>query len=75
MQRNELGHVYESNLVRWTYLTKECYRNGLNCAKCVIADDIKPRCRKNVRPCVIELVKKFGVPKNYNEDEEDDVEV
>lgn len=61
---NALGKVAETNLRRWTKTTKECYKNGMNCNICTIPDDFKKKCRRNIKPCVLELVKKFGAPEN-----------
>lgn len=61
MRYNDLGHVLDTNIERWTESAYECYLNGLNCKICTIPNDLKENCR--MKPCVLELVKKFGVPK------------
>lgn len=57
---NALGKVSENNVLRWTDSARECYKNGLRCQFCTIPEDLKKQCR--MKPCVIELVKRFGAP-------------
>lgn len=64
---NPLGIVLESNIKHWTKQSIECYQNGLNCKKCTLSSDIKPKCK--MKPIVIELVKVHGVPKGIYEKE------
>lgn len=61
MPENALGCVLEGNTKKWTKQARECYFNGLNCPTCALAEDLKKNC--HMKPCVIELVKKFGKPK------------
>lgn len=60
MLHNELGQTTQG-LRCWTKSAIECYLNGLVCSKCTLPNDIKPRCK--MKPCVLELVKKFGKPR------------
>lgn len=60
MQFNDLGCVTEQNIRRWTKQAIECFKNGMVCAKCNIPEDLKEGCK--MKPCVLELVKKFGKP-------------
>lgn len=66
---NDLGLALKSLAIRWTKSAAECYRNGLMCAKCTIADDLKAQCK--MKPVVLELVRKYGKPKKEADNEED----
>lgn len=60
MLHNELGQTTQE-LRCWTASAIECYLNGLVCANCTLPNDIKQQCK--MKPCVLELVKKFGKPR------------
>lgn len=67
MPINDLGYAPLRNIRYWTKQAKECYFNGLNCSICDLAKDLKKKC--HMKPCVIELVKKFGKPKKEQKKE------
>ena len=64
---NALGYGHESLLERWSYSARECYRIGCNCSKCRIKEfrELKIKCQ--MKQYVLELVKKFGAPKDEAE--------
>lgn len=59
---NDLGSYHPSLLVRWTISAYNCYKCGCVCSKCPTPEyaELKPKC--HMKPYVLELVKKFGVP-------------
>lgn len=59
---NDLGGYQPSLLSRWTISAYNCYKCGCVCSKCPTPEyaKLKPKCQ--MKPYVLELVKKFGVP-------------
>lgn len=72
MFSNALGYGHESLLRRWSYSAIECYRCGCTCSKCHLPKfrDMKTKCQ--MKQYVLELVKKFGVPKDCESENNDD---
>lgn len=60
--RNDLGH-FQNSMVHWTMQAVECYRNGCNCLKCTVKNQLKSQ-KCQMKATVIEIVKRFGKPKN-----------
>lgn len=59
--RNDLGH-FANSMVHWTMQAVECYRKGCNCLKCTVKNQLKSQ-KCQMKAIVIEIVKKFGEPK------------
>ena len=49
----------------WTNQATECYKNGLQCSKCELPEDIKAKCR--MKGVVLDLVMKYGRPHKEEE--------
>lgn len=62
--------VKKAVLRRWTQSAVECYYLGCDCSKCVYPKVISTPCQ--MRNIVIQLVRKFGIPKEINYDNYDD---
>ena len=60
---NDLGYVYDDMLKPWSKEAIHCYSVGCVCSKCDIPHlrELKVKCR--MKAYVLELVKKFGAPK------------
>ena len=52
-------------IIKWTQSSIDCYKIGCNCSKCNIKKIINTKCY--MKQVVIELVKKFGAPKEIEE--------
>ena len=60
---NALGAANEDLLKRWTKSAVECYKIGCVCSKCDIPKKKEDNGKCQMKPYVLELVKKFGAPK------------
>lgn len=56
--------MYNFDRSFWTQAAKDCYARGCNCRGCLMKD-LETGC--NMKRAVIELVKKFGAPKEEEE--------
>lgn len=52
--------MYNFDRSFWTQAAKDCYARGCNCRGCLM-QDLETKC--NMKAAVLELVRKFGAPK------------
>ena len=59
--KNNIG-VARIGKLKWSNTAKECYAIGCQCKKCTLPKRIESDFKCGMKPVVLELVKKYGVP-------------